>query len=208
MRYRPPARRSSWRSSSVPGRRPGARRCGAARWPRWKPRGSVPGCRAPGAAGRTSSATTSPCSVILMVPSTVPHGCARIASAVGPPPRPTVPPWKSSLPYTDICLYMVRMYERMPSSQPQCTRHAMAVLPRRNGRAAQCEPCRRRPCRHDERRVARAHSLHTATSYSGTRTASHGLAAPALLRHSMQGRFDSYKLCHRVSRMCLGRMST
>ena len=155
-----------------------------------------------------SSATTSPCSVILMVPSTVPHGCARIASAVGPPPRPTVPPWKSSLPYTDICLYMVRMYERMPSSQPQCTRHAMAVLPRRNGRAAQCEPCRRRPCRHDERRVARAHSLHTATSYSGTRTASHGLAAPALLRHSMQGRFDSYKLCHRVSRMCLGRMST
>ena len=42
------------------------------------------------------SATTSPCSVILMVPSTVPHGCAGIASAVGPPPRPTVPPrpWK------------------------------------------------------------------------------------------------------------------
>ena len=42
------------------------------------------------------SATTSPCSVILMVPSTVPQGCARIASAVGPPPRPTVPPrpWK------------------------------------------------------------------------------------------------------------------
>ena len=40
---------------------------------------------------------TSPCSVTLISPSSVPHGWARIASWVGPPPRPTVPPrpWKS-----------------------------------------------------------------------------------------------------------------
>ena len=43
------------------------------------------------------SEMTSPCSVTLISPSRVPHGWARIASWVGPPPRPTVPPrpWKS-----------------------------------------------------------------------------------------------------------------
>ena len=35
---------------------------------------------------------TSPCSVVLIRPETVPGGWARIASCVGPPPRPTVPP--------------------------------------------------------------------------------------------------------------------
>jgi hypothetical protein len=40
---------------------------------------------------------TSPCSVTLMAPSRVPNGWARIASWVGPPPRPMVPPrpWKA-----------------------------------------------------------------------------------------------------------------
>ena len=40
---------------------------------------------------------TSPCSVTLIAPSSVPYGWARIASWVGPPPRPTVPPrpWNS-----------------------------------------------------------------------------------------------------------------
>ncbi len=43
------------------------------------------------------SEMTSPCSVTLIAPSSVPYGWARIASCVGPPPRPTVPPrpWKS-----------------------------------------------------------------------------------------------------------------
>ena len=46
------------------------------------------------------SEMTSPCSVILMAPCTAPYGSARIASAVGPPPRPTVPPrpWKKRRP--------------------------------------------------------------------------------------------------------------
>ena len=45
---------------------------------------------------RYLSEITSPCSVSLISPSSVPHGCARIASWVGPPPRPIVPPrpWK------------------------------------------------------------------------------------------------------------------
>ena len=43
------------------------------------------------------SEITSPCSVTLISPSSVPQGWARIASWVGPPPRPTVPPrpWNS-----------------------------------------------------------------------------------------------------------------
>ncbi len=42
------------------------------------------------------SLITSPCSVTLTSPSTVPDGSAMIASYVGPPPRPTEPPlpWK------------------------------------------------------------------------------------------------------------------
>ncbi|CAM5373076.1 hypothetical protein SBADM41S_11215 [Streptomyces badius] len=45
---------------------------------------------------RYLSEMTSPCSVTLISPSSVPHGWARIASCEGPPPRPTVPPrpWK------------------------------------------------------------------------------------------------------------------
>jgi len=41
-------------------------------------------------------ASTSPCSVILIRPWILRPGCARIASYVGPPPRPTEPPrpWK------------------------------------------------------------------------------------------------------------------
>jgi len=38
------------------------------------------------------SEMTSPCSVILISPSRVRNGWARIAAPVGPPPRPTVPP--------------------------------------------------------------------------------------------------------------------
>ena len=38
------------------------------------------------------SEMTSPCSVILIWPSTDPHGSATSASYVGPPPRPTEPP--------------------------------------------------------------------------------------------------------------------
>ena len=46
---------------------------------------------------RYLSEMTSPCSVSLISPSSVPQGWARIASWVGPPPRPTVPPrpWNS-----------------------------------------------------------------------------------------------------------------
>ena len=49
------------------------------------------------AGSRYLSEMTSPCSVILISPSSVPAGWARIASWVGPPPRPIVPPrpWKS-----------------------------------------------------------------------------------------------------------------
>ena len=43
------------------------------------------------------SLMTSPCSVTLMAPSRVPAGSDKMASWVGPPPRPTVPPrpWKN-----------------------------------------------------------------------------------------------------------------
>ena len=43
-------------------------------------------------------AITSPCSVSLMRPLTLPGGWARIARRVFPPPRPMAPPrpWKSS----------------------------------------------------------------------------------------------------------------
>ena len=44
------------------------------------------------------AARTSPCSVIFSRPSTVPRGRARMATLVGPPPRPTAPPrpWKKT----------------------------------------------------------------------------------------------------------------
>ena len=70
---------------------------GAARSPRASPPGSARGSPGPAPAASTCREMTSPCSVTLISPSRVPHGCARIASWVGPPPRPTVPPrpWKS-----------------------------------------------------------------------------------------------------------------
>ena len=53
----------------------------------------------PSAASAYLSEITSPCSVSFKNASTVPNGWARIASADGPPPRPTVPPrpWKSQV---------------------------------------------------------------------------------------------------------------
>jgi hypothetical protein len=44
------------------------------------------------------AASTSPCSVIFSRPPTVPGGSARIATFVGPPPRPSDPPrpWKKT----------------------------------------------------------------------------------------------------------------
>ena len=44
------------------------------------------------------AASTSPCSVIFSRPATVPGGWARIATFVGPPPRPSAPPrpWKKT----------------------------------------------------------------------------------------------------------------
>ena len=85
---------ASQRASALGGRP--RRRCAAASPAARRPR-SAPGSPGPGAGSVYLSEMTSPCSVTLIAPSSVPYGWARIASWVGPPPRPTVPPrpWKS-----------------------------------------------------------------------------------------------------------------
>ena len=75
------------------------------------------------------SATTSPCSVILMVPSTASHGCARIASAVGPAAAPDGAAVEEQL----------AVYRHLSVYCPYVRAHAIvaaAVHPPRRGRAA------------------------------------------------------------------------
>ena len=76
---------------------------------------------------RYLSETTSPCSVILIVPWRVPNGWASIALPVGPPPRPTVPPlpwnnrrvtpcWVATLQTKTFVASLARRAFRMPST--------------------------------------------------------------------------------------------
>ena len=62
------------------------------RSPRASPRRSVSRLRRPSSGSEYLLAMISPCSVMRRPPVTLPAGCARIASKLGPPPRPTVPP--------------------------------------------------------------------------------------------------------------------
>ena len=81
-RGRPSPRRSACSASSV------------VRGSRWSTVASSVAARVSSRFSRASAGSeylsemTSPCSVTLISPSSVPHGWARIASCVGPPPRP------------------------------------------------------------------------------------------------------------------------
>ena len=71
--------------------------CGAGSTPRARRPARPRGCSRPSSGRVYLSDSTSPCSVILIGPSRLPYGWDRIASPVGPPPRPTEPPrpWNS-----------------------------------------------------------------------------------------------------------------